>query len=536
MSLRLRLLLLVALVSVWAAGTGAWLTHRQVTGQYRQAMRADQEQADEIRRALRDYAYTHATWEGVASVVNDLANQTGQRIMLVAFPDDHMVIVDSDTLDGRAARPAGPDSYTIDGRPALRLDPSRHVPAQDTIRAITSYRRGAKLAACLTRHRWPVVSTAGQFGAPGFAPDSSFGPVPAEIQTVCDQAVQEEIGRKASGITSSVASCGQRVECLRSAFISGISEGQGAPLTASLHVGVGGGAVAVDTLPIVLGVASVVLVAILGSVLVGRRVLRPVARLTSAAERLGAGDLGERVTVTGQDEVARLARKFNLMAASLQRADRTQRRLIADVAHELRTPLTNVRGYLEALRNGTLQPTADLFDSLHEEALLQQRIVSDLQDLALADAGKLVYHHTPTDLTELVQRAARAASAEVRVEAGEPIVAVVDSDRIRQVIGNLLANAIKASPSGAVTAQVRRSGDEAEITVADEGRGIAAEDVPFVFDRFWRGDPARGRDTGGSGLGLAIVQQIVADHGGSVTVASVLGQGTTFTVRLPLSR
>jgi len=230
------------------------------------------------------------------------------------------------------------------------------------------------------------------------------------------------------------------------------------------------------------------------------------------------------------------------MADSLQRGEERQRRLVADVAHELRTPLANLRGYLEALKDGVIPPGAEVFASLHEEAMLQQRIVDDLQELALAEAGALAYHRTRTDLTELLETcrtahrtAADTAGVALRVLANGPVVVPADPDRLRQVIGNLLSNALRATPSGgSVTLSASGPTDGwATVAVQDTGAGIAVTDLPHVFDRFWRADPARGRTTGGSGLGLAIARQIVTDHGGHITADSHPGSGTTLTITLP---
>jgi two-component system sensor histidine kinase BaeS len=242
--------------------------------------------------------------------------------------------------------------------------------------------------------------------------------------------------------------------------------------------------------------------------------------------------------------MAELGRAFNRMADSLQRGEERQRRMVADVAHELRTPLANLRGYLEALQDGVLPPSPELFASLHEEALLQQRIVDDLQDLALAEAGALAYHRGHTDLAELAEtcRVAHAALAEaagvtLSVRSTRPACVHGDPDRLRQVFGNLVRNALAATaPGGTVTLRVERGRQRAGITVLDTGSGIAEDDLPHLFDRFWRADGTRGRMSGGSGLGLAIARQIVTDHGGSLTVRSRLGEGSAFTVSLPALR
>ncbi|MYT72014.1 HAMP domain-containing protein [Streptomyces sp. SID8367] len=296
--------------------------------------------------------------------------------------------------------------------------------------------------------------------------------------------------------------------------------------------------------PTVAVAGAVALAAVLAALLLSRAVLRPVRALTAAAHDLGEGDLERRVPASGRDEIAALGRSFNKMADSLQAAEERQRRMTGDIAHELRTPLANLRGYLEALQDGVVEPTPELFDSLHEEAMLQQRIVDDLQDLALAEAGALTYHRSAVDLRELLDLArtahlAKAEPAGVHLElaATESVWVSADADRLRQVVGNLAGNAIRATPpGGTVTFAACRTGDTAVIRIRDTGRGIPDEHLPHLFDRFWRADPARGRTTGGSGLGLAVARQIVTDHQGTITVESEEGAGTTFTVTLDAVR
>jgi two-component system sensor histidine kinase BaeS len=300
--------------------------------------------------------------------------------------------------------------------------------------------------------------------------------------------------------------------------------------------------------PVVLGVALVALVTIAIAVLVSQRVLRPIGTLTRAASGLAHRNLSARVPVRGHDELAELARTFNRMADSLQRSENRQRQMVADIAHELRTPLANVRGYLEALKDGVLAPDPELFASLHEEALLQQRIVDDLQDLALAESGAMVYHRVPLDVRELLHTCATAhrATAEaagVSLDVTEPdepapLRVRADADRLRQVLGNLITNALRATPAGgAVTLGARMDGyDSVVITVDDTGTGMSAQDLPLVFDRFWRADRARARGTGGTGLGLAIAREIITAHGGTIGITSAPDLGTTVTVRLPAAR
>ena len=293
--------------------------------------------------------------------------------------------------------------------------------------------------------------------------------------------------------------------------------------------------------PAMLGAAALLVVAAVGTALIARRVSRPVRLLTGASLQLAAGRLDVRVPARGQDELARLSGAFNAMAEALQRSEERQRRLVADVAHELRTPLSNLRGYLEGLADGVIEPSPELFASLHEETLLQRRILDDLQVLALAESGELGYDPEPLDLSELTEAAATAhrviadkAGVDVVVDAPDPVEVYADPARMRQVLGNLMSNAIRYTDAGGrVELRVGRAGPDAILTVHDTGVGMNSDEVARVFDRFWRADPARQRATGGSGLGLTIVRRIVADQGGDVTATSEPGLGTTFTVRLP---
>jgi two-component system sensor histidine kinase BaeS len=296
----------------------------------------------------------------------------------------------------------------------------------------------------------------------------------------------------------------------------------------------------ISVAPALLVAGLVTLVALTAALLISTRVLRPISALAAASQRIGDGALDERVPVQGDDELARLGQAFNRMAESLQRSKEQQHTMIDDIAHELRTPIANIRGYLEGLQDGVFPPDQELFQSLYEEALLQQRLIDDLQELALAESGSLEYHPALLDLAELVRTAAtaHAATATVRIEVQTPgpVPVLADPDRLRQVTANLLANALRATaPGGTVTLYAHRQGDSAFLRVADTGHGISAADLPHVFDRFWRADSSRGRHTGGRGLGLAITREIVTAHGGTITVASALGSGSVFTVRLPLA-
>jgi len=271
------------------------------------------------------------------------------------------------------------------------------------------------------------------------------------------------------------------------------------------------------------------------------RVGSPVAELMAAADAVAAGDLSVRVREIGRGNIARFARRFNRMTAELQRAETARRNLTADVAHELRTPLQIIQGNLEGALDGVYEPTPEHLRATLDETQRLARLVGDLQTLSLAEAGQLPLHRREVmaaDLLEDVAARFAGAAAEAGVvlkvtpDDGSPLL-MVDPERLESVLSNLTANALRHTPAGGhITLSAAVVPGGATLTVADTGEGIAADDLPFVFDRFWRGDRARGR-TAGAGLGLAIARQLVLAHGGEIDVSSAAGEGTTFTLFLP---
>lgn len=288
------------------------------------------------------------------------------------------------------------------------------------------------------------------------------------------------------------------------------------------------------------GVGGILLVSLLS-----RRILAPVRLLSWAAGGVGHGDLTRRVPAAGRDEVGHLARTFNAMADGLQQAEQQRRNLVADVAHELRTPLSNIQGYLEAVKDGLLQPDRATIETIYQQVLQLAHLVEDLGLLALAEAGALRLNCQADSLEDVLRTsveavhpraAARGIALSLVVPSGLTLV-VMDRSRIAQVVGNLLENAVQHTPQGGeVTALAEVVGPAARVTVDDTGEGIPPEDQPNVFERFYRVDPSRSRSTGGVGLGLTIAKQLVEAHGGTIRVVSTPGKGSRFSFELPLER
>jgi signal transduction histidine kinase len=288
------------------------------------------------------------------------------------------------------------------------------------------------------------------------------------------------------------------------------------------------------------------LVAILLAAVLVRQIIAPLRRLQSAADAIAGGDLSQRVTVISRDEVGDVSHAFNQMAETLEHNERLRRNTMADIAHELRTPLTVIQGQVEALLDGVFPLEPEHLAPIHDETILLSRLVADLRELALAEAGQLAIERRPVDLSDLVARVAAAvepAAAErgitltVDVPRSLPPISA-DADRLSQVTHNLLSNALRHTPPGGEVSLYAGYDEEMRevwLELSDTGEGIPPDQLPFVFDRFYRADPARSRVSGGTGLGLAIVRAIVETHGGQVSVASdgVPGHGSTFTVYLP---
>lgn len=276
----------------------------------------------------------------------------------------------------------------------------------------------------------------------------------------------------------------------------------------------------------------------------------PLAEVMSAADAVAAGDWSVRVSERGPRDFRQLARSFNRMTTELARSDQQRRNLTADVAHELRTPLQIIQGNLEGVLDGVYTPDEAHIGATLDEARVLARLVEDLRTLSLAEAGELPMHWEQVDVGELLadldttfSGQAQAAGIDMKVEIERPpqagpLLIEADLGRLNQVLSNLVVNALRHTPAGgAITLAAEAREEGVRITVSDTGEGIREEDLPFVFDRFWKGDPARSRSSGtGSGLGLAIARQLVQAHGGRIGVERRVEQGVSFIIDLPAQR
>ncbi|MFI5910251.1 sensor histidine kinase [Dactylosporangium sp. NPDC051541] len=541
MSFRLRVFLLTLVVAVVATGATAWFSLRITAQQIERSQQEATRHVADIAENVLAYGRRHGTWAGIANRVETLAAGNKQRIRLVNLYGQ--VTVDSDNLAKRAARPVVSPATLINPRATLNLDPKKTAEIGGKVESLVlielaNYRWAVVFSRCLTDIGLdPPAVTLDQYGVPLPAGGT---PVSGDCTRQADDAQKYAHDSDVNAIHGCVPAA-DRTACLVQAF--GDQAATFAPEPLQLYLGaVDDDAVTLLARPTMAAVGAVLVLAVIGTALVARHMSRPLRSLTAASRRLADGHLDTRVTTTGRDEVGELSRSFNRMAAALEGAELAQRRLLAGVAHELRTPMSNVLGYLEALQDGVVPPSRELFGSLHEEVLLQRRILDDLQDLTLAEAGHLAYRRTDFDLAELVEvsRIAHLAVAEagrvrLTAEAAGPLPVHGDQDRLRQVLGNLVTNALRyTDPGGSVVLRAFPLSGRAVAEVRDTGCGIAADDLPHVFQRFWRADPARDRETGGSGLGLTIARQIVLDHHGTIEVSSVAGEGSVFRVTLPI--
>ncbi len=293
---------------------------------------------------------------------------------------------------------------------------------------------------------------------------------------------------------------------------------------------------------IISSLVTLLIALILGGILI-LSFTRPIRKLASATEAVAGGELGYQIDINSRDELGRLATSFNSMSADLDKADRTRKQMTADIAHDLRTPLSVLHGYTEAMSEGKLSGNPDMYRIMHQQAQHLNYLIDDLRTLSLLDSGELNFQIQNINPSFILQQTtdaflplAREKEIELTlsVEQGIPRVNL-DPDRLTQVLGNLVNNAIHILSAGG---KIKLTGgldeDSLVIQVIDDGPGIQAEDLPQIFDRFYRADKSRQTDEGSSGLGLAITKNLVEAQGGTITAESEPGKETTFTISFPV--
>ncbi|MGW3632097.1 sensor histidine kinase [Streptomyces sp. NPDC005122] len=591
-SLLVRLMITSVLIALCSVAATAWLAVQTTT----HAIQEEQGQAladdTEILRQLSGYAATHADWSGVGRTLRELSGSTGRRVALTA--PDHTPIADSaapgTALPPGAAATVDPlhtDTYSEPGAQLSGIDPRAVGPYRLTSQERARLRvLAAKRQKCFRRNGIETTVKGTPSGRPVLI-DANGVDGNANVPTECADGLLNTPTHTEqtalAGLTRIARPCldrehvgptaiiefdvTDRIMARGFAFSKTALDGQDtarerkvtecvtearreqlgptvAPV-AELFLGTGDTALPhFDMSPAnkakVVAVTGLVLaLTVAVTALVATRLVRPLRALTQAAQQ--PPEAHARVPVTTRDETGILAVAFNELTERRERLEAQRKAMVSDIAHELRTPLTNIRGWLEVTRDGIVAPDPELLASLHEEAMLLQRVIDDLQDLAAADAGALALHPEAVRADELIEQVAAAhrvgaAAAGIALRTTVDGTPWFDADpvRMRQALGNLVSNAVRHTPrGGTVTLSARRMDAEVVLDVSDTGSGIAPEDLPSVFDRFWRAEKSRSRRTGGSGLGLSIVRQLVVAHGGTVTVTSEVGSGSVFTLTLP---
>jgi signal transduction histidine kinase len=568
-SLLTRLLAASVLIAVLAIAATAWLAVRTTTAAIEQEQGRTLATDNRIYTTLLGYAATHPTWDGVGTTLEVLAQHNDRRITLLTH--DRTPIADSGhgplpAIASAVVDPLAVDPALVPDAPADRIDGRAVGPfrlpdnerasldglAQEALDCVRG-RSGAG-AIVTTPSGRPRVEGANPYTTASCSDETLADPTPTEqtaltqlstlvngclarnnlgpVRMALDRTwTWESAGPAGPGIGDTVNTCvtsarrEQLAPYVTPAALLFVTSKPGTATASPFDLSAG------NKGRIALAAAAVLVVTVAITVLAGRRLTRPLRALTAAAGRLRDGEPATRVRVRGKDEIARLAAAFNDMAETRERMERQRTDLIGDIAHELRTPLSNIRGWLEATQDGVSTVDASLVSSLLEEARLLQHVIDDLQDLALADAGTLRLHLAPVDVSELLNDIAATTPVTLDVRR---LTLHADPMRLRQMLGNLVTNAVRHTPpDGTITLRAYPDGADGVIEVADTGSGIAAADLPHVFDRFWRAEKSRNRATGGSGLGLAIVRNLAEAHGGTATVESEPGRGATFRLRLP---
>ena len=295
------------------------------------------------------------------------------------------------------------------------------------------------------------------------------------------------------------------------------------------------------TTQVIVTIIMVALLALFLGLLLAREITSPLGELSDAIHQLAQGELAVKVHPHGDRELASLGRDFNLMAGKLLDQEQNRRRFMSDIAHELRTPLTLLRGRLEAVQSGKLESSEELASSLVDEVIRLTWLVKDLETIGLAESGALQLAKEPVDINELIERltplrlAMEEDNIHFQVSVDSRVKQVTaDANRLLQILINLLSNAMRHTAAGGeISLHIQEERGSIIFSVQDSGPGIQPEHLPYIFDRFYRVDESRNRDSGGKGLGLAIARSYVEAHGGRIWVESPPGQGAHFYFSIP---
>lgn len=290
------------------------------------------------------------------------------------------------------------------------------------------------------------------------------------------------------------------------------------------------------------GALAAAVIALLVGILLATQLTRPIRELTKAIHGIAGGQFGEQVHVRTKDEMGQLASAFNKMSSDLAKATKMRRQLTADIAHDLRTPLTVLSGYMETMQDGSLEPTPERMAAMGKEVDHLLHLVEDLRTITLADTGELTLFREEMNPSELVNRVCTFFQANAEHQgllltqetpSDLPLIHV-DESRIVEVLHNLVSNALRHTPKGGkISVSASRVPGGVLLQVKDTGEGISADDLPYIFDRFYQADKSRRNSSGESGLGLAIARSLVLAHGGTINVESTVGVGSSFNIFLP---
>lgn len=584
-SLLMKLLVASVVIAVCSVAATAWLASRTTAT----ALRHEQGQVlsddTDIYNTLVGYAATHRGWNGVEQTVRDLGKRTGRRITLTtqdrsttlarsgpaaALPRRESAVIDPLHVDTSPATTATAGTGTSTATSTARIDPRAVGPYRLTVgeRRVLDHQADKSLY-CLDVNRFTAHIAERPDGHPYLAISGSAmlvekasqgcsirrldQPTPTEHNALqklralaADCLTRHGQGHALIGpdfvVLSGSASAQSCVDAARQEQLAPYVAPAALLFVDNPSTAGPGTAFAVSPAGTarIAGVAGLVLaLTVAVTVLVGRRLVRPLRALTAAAQRTAGTHI--RVPVTTRDEIGHLTAAFNDLTERRERIEEQRKSMVSDIAHELRTPLSTIRVWLEAVQDGIAEPDRALTSSLLEEARQLQHIIDDLRDLAAADAGTLRLHPEPVYVRDLLGQVASshrapadASGVRLGVRAVRDPVLEADPVRLRQAVTNLVSNAIRHTPpGGTVTLTASQTADEVVIEVSDTGTGISSEDLPNVFDRFWRAEKSRSRRTGGTGLGLAIVRQLAQAHHGTAEARSTPGAGAAFTLRLP---